>query len=85
MKTEIEVPDYTPESGLRIEWDYGFDVSVSITEGEVVIAANSAGLRSLARLLLTLSQDGVPVHHHVHLDESNALEDGSSTLILERK
>ena len=45
---------------------------------------HASGLRSLARLLLTLAQDGVPQHHHIHLDESNALEDGSATLIIER-
>ncbi|HVH13567.1 MAG TPA: hypothetical protein VM759_10965 [Longimicrobium sp.] len=83
-KTELEIPSYGPTRGMHLEWDDGFELTVRATEGEVVIAGNPAGLRSLARLLLTLAQDGIPTHHHVHLDESNALEAGSVELILER-
>lgn len=82
--TALEIPRYTPASGLRLVGDKGFELTVRATESEFVIAGNPAGLRSLARLLLTLAQDGVPTHRHVHLDESNALEAGSVELILER-
>lgn len=84
MKTEINVPLYTRSTGIRLEWDDGFEISVRTSGHETVIAGNPAGLRSLARLLLTLAQDDVPAHHHIHLDENNALEDGSPTLIFER-
>ena len=39
--------------------------------------ANESGLRSLAKHLLCLADTEVPVHYHIHLDESNSLEDGS--------
>ena len=40
-----------------------------------------SGLISLARHLLTLAQDSVPKHSHIHLDEYNSLEEGSAELI----
>ena len=83
-RTELEIPRYAPARGIHLEWDDGFELTVRATETEVVIAGNPAGLRSLARLLLTLAQDGVPTHHHVHLDASNTLEAASVELILER-
>ena len=80
----VEVPEYDPERGLRTEWDDGFEIGVRVQDGEVVVTANPAGLRSLARHLLVLAQDAVPVGHHIHLDDSNSLEDGSVGLILEK-
>jgi hypothetical protein len=84
MKTEINVPEYTASQGLRTEWDYGFTIAAQIQDGGVLIKANRAGLISLARHLLTLAQEQVPTGHHIHLDDSNALEDGSCELILEK-
>lgn len=84
MKREINVPEYDPKHGLRTEWDYGFTIEAQIQGGGVLIKANQAGLVSLARHLLTLAQEQVPVGHHIHLDDSNALEDGSCELILEK-
>ncbi|MET8538035.1 hypothetical protein ABZV67_41565 [Streptomyces sp. NPDC005065] len=48
------------------------------------VEANAAGLRTLAGHLLTLAQDGVPDGSHLHLEDSNGLEDGSVGLVLER-
>jgi hypothetical protein len=79
------VPDYSQETGLPLQWDAGFEVSVSTDEGGAVsIRANAAGLRSLARCLLTLADESVPPGTHVHLDASNAFEQGSIELIVER-
>ncbi|WP_449334169.1 Imm32 family immunity protein [Streptomyces lateritius] len=52
--------------------------------GEVVIEANAAGLRTLAGHLLVLAGDGVSDGSHLHLEDSNGLEDGSVGLVLER-
>jgi hypothetical protein len=84
MKAEIEIPEYTPLTGIRLEWDEGFEIAVHTSDDGVLISGNPSGLRSLAKLLLTLAQENVPVHHHIHLDDSNALEDGSAVLVLER-
>ncbi|MEU9753767.1 hypothetical protein AB0D90_11585 [Streptomyces althioticus] len=59
-------------------------MNVRNLRGEIVIEANSAGLKTLAGHLLTLAQDGTPDGAHLHLEESNGLEDGSARLVLER-
>ena len=74
-----------PEKGLPMEWDAGFTILVSVEDGQVVVSANAAGLRSLARHLLVLAQETMPVGHRLHLDESNSLEEGSKELIFEKK
>lgn len=81
---EINVPSYSP-AGVPLEWDKDFEIAVAVLEDGVIrIVANRAGLRSLARMLLTLSEDVVPSGTHVHLDEYNSLEQGSAELIVER-
>lgn len=84
MNTSINVPDYSPERGIELQWDEGFEITAQIDGNVVQIKANRAGLVSLARHLLTLAQAEVPAGRHIHLDELNALEDGSCGLIFER-
>jgi hypothetical protein len=86
VKVEIDVPDYSPQSGLRMEWDLGCVISATtqLSDG-VLIEANRAGLISLARLLLTLADDNVSSGSHWHLDDLNALEEGSIELVIEKK
>jgi hypothetical protein len=84
MKVEINVPDYSKQNGLQMEWEDGSAISVEIANASILIEANRAGLVSLARLLLTLAGERVPAGHHWHLDDSNSLEDGSSDLIIEK-
>ncbi|MEU0820859.1 Imm32 family immunity protein [Streptomyces mirabilis] len=67
---------FTSEEGACIE--------VRNLGGEIVIAANAAGLKTLASHLLTLAQDGTPDGAHLHLDENNGLEEGSAGLVFER-
>ena len=84
MKVEIEVPEYSPGQGIRTQWDDGFEITVTMRGNVAHIVANPAGLRSLARHLLLLARDEMPEGHHIHLDASNSLEEGSDGLILER-
>lgn len=84
MKIEIDVPDYSSEGGMRMEWENGFTILVQVQGGTIHIQANRAGLVSLARHLLTLAQSEVPLGHHMHFDDSNSLEDGSSEMIIEK-
>ena len=67
---------------MNIEWRDGTEIRVQIDNGAAVISANKAGLLSLAEQLLTLAE-GTP-GDHIHYDEYNSLEDGSSELIIER-
>ncbi|WBM76129.1 Imm32 family immunity protein [Saprospira grandis] len=82
MKLEIEIPDYNKNVGIKYSWEDSFDIKVTVVNGEVQIAANPAGLRSLANHLLNLSQDSIPSGRHLHFDEYNSLEDGSNSLTI---
>ncbi|MFB6525631.1 hypothetical protein [Streptomyces sp. NPDC056399] len=71
-------------AGLVFAWDEDARIEVRGLGGEVVIEANAAGLRTLAGHLLVLAGDGVPDGAHLHLEDSNGLEEGSIGLVLER-
>jgi hypothetical protein len=84
MRITLELPDYTPEAGLRTQWQEGFSVTTSGTADCFLLKANKAGLISLATHLLTLAQDGVPDGCHIHYDASNSLEDESIELVIQK-
>ena len=65
-------------------WEEGARIEVRNLGREIVIEANSAGLKTLASHLLALAQDGTPSGAHLHLEENNGLEEGSASLVLER-
>ncbi|MGW9025234.1 Imm32 family immunity protein [Streptomyces sp. NPDC055722] len=65
-------------------WEEDARIEVRNLGGEVVIEANAAGLRTLAGHLLVLAKNGVPDGSHLHLEDSNGLEDGSVGLVVER-
>ena len=67
---------------MDITWEEGSEIAVRIDDGAVTVSANTAGLRSLAGILQNLA-DGAE-GDHLHLDENNALEDGSAELIIEK-
>jgi len=85
MRIEIDVPTYAERGSLVAEWDLEFEIATFVQDGEILIRANSAGLRSLARHLLCLADEAVPSGHHFHFDDSNSLDDGSAPLIFERR
>ena len=84
----IEVPNYEQEQCFTFDWVEGFSIQCHYSECDnekaVIITANPEGLTSLAKHLLELAQTAVPAGTHMHLDECNALEDGSIELIIER-
>ena len=65
---------------MRIEWIEGFEIRVTSEHKETVITANREGLLSLARQLTALA--GQPPGSHLHYDQHNSLEEGSSELIV---
>ena len=67
---------------MRIEWVDGFEIRVSIENGEAVISANKEGLLSLAKQLTALAEEDTG--SHIHYSDYNSLEDGSAELIIER-
>ena len=78
----LDIPDYSPETGVVLKWENDAEIKVSTVDGEVLIEANANGLTSLANHLLNLAQPAVPSGAHIHLDEYNSLEDGSSPVII---
>ena len=82
MKKSLDIPYYSPETGIVLKWEDDAEIKVSTEDGEVLIEANADGLTSLANHLLNLAQTAVPSGAHIHLDEYNSLEDGSSDLII---
>lgn len=80
----IKIPIYTPENGLKLEWEKDFFIKIQHEDGHIILSANEKGLRSLAKHFLCLANSKVPIHSHIHLDDSNSLEDGSVELIVEK-
>ena len=85
MKVIVELPDYDPNHGIQYNWERGFTIAVSAEGKEIFLDANKAGLVSLANHLLFLAQNSVPFGSHMHLDDSNSLESGSSILTITKK
>lgn len=67
---------------MRIEWTDGFEIRVRVDRDSVVVSANREGLLSLAKQLTALAE--AAPGSHIHYDEYNSLEDGSTELIVER-
>ena len=67
---------------MKIEWADGAEIRIKVMDGTTVLSANREGMLSLAKQLLALA-DGVP-GEHIHYDEYNSLEPGSSEMIIER-
>lgn len=84
MIIEVNVPDYRKEEGVKLVWEDGFTIESMISDNSIIIKANEAGLRSLARQLLTLAQTEVLSGCHIHYDDLNSLEDGSCEIIIEK-
>ena len=85
MQVMIDVPGYTEDGWLQMEWEEGSLIKTRLQNGKsLVIEANSAGLISLARLFLTLTNDEASKGEHWHLDDTNSLEEGSVELVVVR-
>ncbi|MBQ3376066.1 MAG: hypothetical protein IJG49_06615 [Erysipelotrichaceae bacterium] len=68
---------------MNIEWVEGFEINVKVDEcGAVVISANREGLLSLAQQFTALAET-LP-GDHIHYDQDNSLEEGSTELIVEK-
>ncbi len=67
---------------MTFKWVNGFRLEVKIEDGAAVVSANREGLLSLANHLLSLAEE--TPGSHFHLDEDNALEEGSAELIIGR-
>jgi hypothetical protein len=85
MEVQMEIPQFTSDRGIEYKWENGFSIEIKIDNGIINIIANKAGLISLAGHFLNLAQTEVPKGHHLHFDEYNSLEIGSSELIVQKQ
>ena len=67
---------------MKIPWKNGSEIRVCIENGAVILSANREGLLSLAGHLTALAE-GMP-GDHIHYDEHNSLEEGSSEMVIEK-
>jgi hypothetical protein len=87
MEIKMNIKNYDPTKGIQLNWEYGFSIQCQKdidNDNIFVIKANKAGLLSLANHFLTLSQNIIPSGNHIHLDDSNGLEDNSCEFIIEK-
>ena len=68
---------------MDLTWEEGYEITVGCENGAAVISANREGLLSLANHLKELADE--PSGSHIHLDQWNSLEDGSTELIIEKQ
>jgi len=80
----VEVMPYDPAHGVGTWWDDDAVLRAEVwetPERTVVISGNPAGLRSLARHLLTLAQDAVPDGRHLDFDTYCGWLEGSPAAV----
>lgn len=67
---------------MIMEWLDGFEIRATVQNDSICISANKEGLLSLAKHLIELAEG--EQGNHVHYDENNSLEEGSTEMIIER-
>lgn len=65
---------------MVIHWTDGFEIKAEIINGEIVITANTEGLLSLSEQLKNLAEEAPG--SHIHYDQYDALEEGSTDMII---
>ena len=68
---------------MKMEWKDGARIRVKTVCNQIVISANKEGLLSLQQQLEALAEE--TPGSHIHYDEYNSLEEGSSELIIEKE
>ena len=67
---------------MENSWEEDFAIRVKCVRGVVVVSANREGLLSLARQFAELAE--AAPGSHIHYDEHNSLEEGSTEMTVER-
>ncbi|MNC44159.1 hypothetical protein D3C76_379190 [compost metagenome] len=84
MEIKIQIPKYSKDNGIEFVWEDNFTILAEKNADSIIIKANKEGLQSLAKHLLTLAQNEVPVDTHLHYDDFNSLEDGSCEIVIQK-
>ena len=83
-KFSYEHESYTSETGVLYETHKDMIVEFTIDVDQCTLSANKQGLLALAKSLIKLADDDVPVGCHFHLDPPVFFVDGSAELIIEK-
>ena len=75
---------YNKFEGISYEIEDNMIVKISSSGEECTLSGNREGLIALAKTLIKLADEEVPIGSHFHLDASVFLEEGSSDLIIEK-
>ena len=67
MRIKIDIPDYDGE-GLDVIWDAGSRYAIRVDGDCVSITANKEGFISLAKQMLYMAHNDLPMGSHIHLD-----------------
>jgi hypothetical protein len=88
MKVEIDIPDFLPDEVLDVPFEDGAIIEGyrSQYDDAIGIRANSAGLISLAKHLLELSQECVSSGAHIHYNNEylESLSSESVEIIIDK-
>ena len=74
MKVELDISDYDKNIGFKSDWHGDFTIDSKINDGVIHIRANKDGLISLAKQMLAMANDTVPIHTHLHYDDYSLIE-----------
>lgn len=89
MKVELEIEDYSKESGFFVPVEKNSKIEIKLNEkyNSLVISANKEGLLTLGKTFISLIHEEIPSDYHVHLSEGENWEllPGSIELIIEKK
>ncbi|WP_207431279.1 Imm32 family immunity protein [Sabulibacter ruber] len=84
MEIKLEVPEYDPNEGFKYKWVKGFEIEIKVEKDTIFFKANKEGLISMANHFMNIAQDTIPAGYHIHLDDYNSLEEGSSPIIIQK-
>ena len=74
----IQVPVYVPDYGVTRAWPMDHPLSIRVHSGEVVIEGDKIALRTLAELLLTLSEPDTGSSKLSGVEATTALSGGGA-------
>lgn len=85
MKIIVDVPNYDG-NGLDIVWESNAEYSIDVKNDNVLILANKNGLISLAKQMLYMAYNDLPLGSHVHYDSFfTKMVDNKFDLIIEKQ
>ncbi len=85
MKISVELPDYDG-NWLDVIWEAGSKYAIDLQGNSIVLFANKNALISLAKQMLYMAYNDLPIGSHVHLDSFfTNINNDDIELVIEKK